>query len=49
MIVADTSVWIDFLNGVRSPEALLLRSMLGEQPVVVGDLVRGASGRRDGA
>jgi predicted nucleic acid-binding protein len=39
LILADTSVWVDFLRGRASPEALLLRSMLGRDPVIVGDLV----------
>ena len=38
MIVVDTSVWIDFFNGRPTPEADMLSSLLGERPVVVGDL-----------
>ncbi|WP_233255902.1 type II toxin-antitoxin system VapC family toxin [Falsiroseomonas bella] len=35
----DTSVLIDFLRGVRSPEALKLLDLLGDDAVIVGDLV----------
>lgn len=38
-MLADTSVWVDFLRGRPTPEALLLRSMLGRDPVLMGDLV----------
>jgi predicted nucleic acid-binding protein len=38
MIVVDTSVWIDFFNGQPTAEADALTDMLGERPVVVGDL-----------
>jgi predicted nucleic acid-binding protein len=31
MIVADTSVWIDFLNGVGSPQQRALRRLLEEE------------------
>lgn len=38
MIVVDASVWIHFFNGRPTPEADLLTGMLGEMPVIVGDL-----------
>jgi len=38
VIVVDTSVWIDFFNGRPTAEADALNELLGEQPVVVGDL-----------
>ena len=38
MIVVDTSVWIDFFNGRRTAETDALTELLGERPVVVGDL-----------
>ena len=38
MIVVDTSVWIDFFNGRPTAEADALNELLGERPVVVGDL-----------
>ena len=38
MIVVDASVWIDFFNGRPTAEADTLTELLGECPVVVGDL-----------
>jgi predicted nucleic acid-binding protein len=39
MIVVDTSVWIDFLNGRNAPHVRTLRAMLGANEVTVGDLM----------
>ena len=39
MIVVDSSVWIDFLNGIRSPQVARLFDRLGEEPLLVGDLI----------
>lgn len=39
MIVADTSVWIDHLRGQPSPEALALDRLLGQEPILLGDLI----------
>lgn len=38
MIVVDTSVWIDFFNGRPTPGADALTELLGELPIIVGDL-----------
>ena len=39
MIVVDTSVWIDFLNGRRAPHVQRLRRVLGMDEIIVGDLM----------
>ena len=39
MIVVDSSVWIDFLNGRNAPHVRRLRAILGTEEVVVGDLM----------
>ena len=39
MIVIDTSVWIDFLNGRKSPHVARLTAILGQEEIVVGDLM----------
>lgn len=39
MVLVDTSVWIDFLNGVRTPEADWLDGQLSQQRLGVIDLV----------
>lgn len=39
MIVVDSSVWIDFFNGVSTPEVERLDGLLGVTPLAVGDLI----------
>ena len=39
MIVVDSSVWIDYFNGVETREAALLDGLLGVEPIVIGDLI----------
>ena len=39
MIVVDSSVWIDFLNGRDVPHVRRLRVALGAEEIVVGDLM----------
>jgi predicted nucleic acid-binding protein len=39
VIVVDTSVWVDHLRAIPSPEALLLDTLLDQEPIVVGDLI----------
>ncbi len=39
MIVADSSVWIDYLDGVRKRETDLLDKLLERRTVLMGDLV----------
>ncbi|WP_371135889.1 PIN domain nuclease [Reyranella sp.] len=39
MIVVDSSVWIDFLNGHDVPHVRRLHACLGVEEVVVGDLM----------
>jgi hypothetical protein len=39
MILVDSSVWIDFFNGVESPQVAVLDTRLGEVPILVGDLI----------
>lgn len=39
MIVADTSVWIDYVHGVDAPHTRLLDGELLENRVVTGDLI----------
>lgn len=38
MILVDSSVWIDYFRGVRSRETDLLDSLLGNEPIAIGDL-----------
>lgn len=39
MIVVDSTVWIDFLNGHDAPHVRRLRELLGAAEIVVGDLM----------
>ncbi len=39
MIVVDSTVWIDFLNGRNAPHVRRLRSLFGETEIIVGDLM----------
>lgn len=39
VIVVDSSVWIDFFNGTESAGAERLHSLLGDQPIAIGDLI----------
>ncbi len=39
MIVVDSGVWIDFLNGREASHVRRLRAVLGAQEIVVGDLM----------
>lgn len=39
MIVVDSSVWIDFLNGRNLPHVRRLHALLGTSEIIVGDLM----------
>jgi predicted nucleic acid-binding protein len=39
VIVVDSTVWIDFLNGRDAPHVRRLRSLLGEKEIAIGDLM----------
>jgi predicted nucleic acid-binding protein len=39
VIVVDSSVWIDFFNGVSTPEVERFDGLLGSTPVAIGDLI----------
>jgi predicted nucleic acid-binding protein len=39
VIVVDSSVWIDFFNGISTPEVERLDALLGLSPVAIGDLI----------
>jgi predicted nucleic acid-binding protein len=39
VIVVDTTVWIDFLNGTDAPHVRRLRAALGAREIVIGDLM----------
>ena len=39
MILVDSSVWVDYFNGQLTPETDYLDSLLGSEPVAIGDLI----------
>ena len=52
MILVDSSVWIDYFRGEATPQAEMLDALLGNEPLVVGDLIlaevlQGFQGERD--
>jgi predicted nucleic acid-binding protein len=39
IILVDSSVWIDYFNGVNNSETDLLDSLLGVEPIATGDII----------
>ena len=39
MIVVDSSVWIDYFNGIGNSATEKLHALLGVEPLAVGDLI----------
>lgn len=39
MIVVDTSVWVDYFNGLASPHTDLLDDLLLRERLVIGDII----------
>lgn len=39
MILVDSSVWIDYFNGSKTPQTDWLDSSLGDIPIIIGDLI----------
>jgi predicted nucleic acid-binding protein len=38
-LLVDSSVWIDYFNGVITPQTDFLDAALGKQEIIVGDLI----------
>ena len=39
MLVVDSTVWIDYFNGVETPQVEFLNRALERMPILVGDLI----------
>jgi len=39
MLVVDSTVWVDYFNGVENPQTNHLHLILGQTPILVGDLI----------
>jgi hypothetical protein len=52
LILVDSSVWIDYFKGTDTPQTRMLDSLLGGEPIAIGDLMltevlQGFDGDRD--
>lgn len=39
MLVVDSTVWVDYFNGVVNPQTDYLHKILDQEPILVGDLI----------
>jgi predicted nucleic acid-binding protein len=39
MLMVDTSVWVDYFNGVENPQTDFLHAVLDKTPILIGDLI----------
>ena len=39
MLVVDTSVWVDYFNGVENLQTDFLNTILDKTPILIGDLI----------
>lgn len=39
MILVDSSVWIDYFNGLDTPQTDKLHTLLGVEPLAIGDVI----------
>ena len=39
MIIVDTSVWVDYFNGIFSKETDMLDEHITHEPILIGDLI----------
>jgi predicted nucleic acid-binding protein len=39
MILVDSSVWVNYFNGLDTPQTNLLDNLLGNEPLAIGDLI----------
>lgn len=39
MLVVDTTVWVDYFNGVENPQTNYLDAILNQTPILIGDLI----------
>lgn len=39
MLVVDTSVWVDYFNGIENSQTDFLNTILDKTPIMVGDLI----------
>lgn len=39
MLVVDTSVWVDYFNGLENAQTDFLQTVLDKTPILIGDLI----------
>ena len=39
MLVVDSTIWIDYFNGLENPQTDYLHNMLDKTPILIGDLI----------
>jgi len=39
LTIVDSSVWIDYFRGINTRQSDTLDSLLGDEPLAIGDLV----------
>ena len=39
MLVVDSTVWVDYFNGIQNPQADYLHQMMDKRPILIGDLI----------
>jgi predicted nucleic acid-binding protein len=39
MLVVDTTVWVDYFNGIENPQTDFLNLILDKTPILIGDLI----------
>lgn len=39
MLIVDSTVWVDYFNGVRNPQTDYLEQIADQTPILIGDLI----------
>ena len=39
MLIVDTSVWVDYFNGIENPQTDYLHTIVDRTPILIGDLI----------
>lgn len=39
MLIVDTSVWVDYFNGIENSQTDFLNTILDKTPILIGDLI----------
>jgi predicted nucleic acid-binding protein len=39
MLIVDSTVWVDYFNGIRNPQTDYLHQIVDKTPILIGDLI----------